>query len=97
MLHHLVLADKARTLRAAFELLRPGGELHVADWGKAQSVVMRAAFLGVQLLDGFRTTRDNVAGKLPGLMQEAGFVEVSETHHEATLFGTLSLYQARRP
>lgn len=97
MLHHLLLADKARTLGAAFGLLRPGGELHVADWGKAQNVLMRAAFLGVQLLDGFATTRDNVAGKLPELMQQAGFVDVAETHREATLFGTLSLYRASRP
>ena len=55
---------------------------------------MRLAFLGVQLLDGFETTSDNVQGRLVPLMEQAGFRSVSETHREMTVFGTLSLYQA---
>ena len=47
-------------------VLHPAGELHVADWGRAGGLVSRAAFLAVQLLDGFDTTSDNVAGMLPG-------------------------------
>jgi SAM-dependent methyltransferase len=95
--HHLTTEDKRRTLRALRELLVPGGELHVADWGKAQNPLMRAAFLAVQLLDGFETTRDNVRGRLPVLMEEAGFSEVEETHREMTPLGTLSLVRAVRP
>jgi SAM-dependent methyltransferase len=97
LFHHLGTEDKQRTLRRAFELLRPGGELHIADWGRAQNALMRVAFLPVQLLDGFRTTADNVRGGLPGRMDEAGFREVAETHREMTLFGTLSLYRAAKP
>lgn len=95
--HHLSTENKRRTLSKIFEVLRPGGRLHIADWGEAQDPLMRAAFLGVQLLDGFATTADNVAGRLPAFMREAGFTEVSETHRERTLFGTLSLYAAAKP
>lgn len=95
--HHLDTADKRRTLARAFELLRPGGELHIADWGRAGGPLMRIAFLMVQLLDGFRTTSDNVRGRLPALVAEAGFDAVEETHRERTLFGTLSIYRAVRP
>lgn len=92
--HHLAKAEKLRTLQRVRELLRPGGMLHVADWGKAQNPLMRAAFLSIQLLDGFEVTTDNVAGHLPRLMTDAGFRTAEETHHEMTIFGTLSLYQA---
>lgn len=95
--HHLETADKRRTLARIFELLRPGGELHIADWGRAGGPLMRIAFLSVQLLDGFRTTADNVRGRLPALIAEAGFAAVEETHRERTIFGTLSIYRAVRP
>ncbi len=97
LFHHLSTEDKRRTLARVRELLRPAGELHIADWGKAQNLVMRLAFLGVQLLDGFETTSDNVQGRLETLMSEAGFTSVSETHREMTIFGTLSLYRAINP
>ncbi len=96
MFHHLDRAAKQRTLAAMHRLLAAKGELHVADWGKPHGPIMRAAFLGVQLLDGFATTRDSVEGALPALMRDAGFSSVMETKRLRTVFGTLSLYQARR-
>jgi SAM-dependent methyltransferase len=95
--HHLTTEQKRHTLSAVRRVLRPGGELHVADWGAAQNLLMRVAFFGIQLLDGFATTADNVAGRLVPLMREAGFVDVEQTHAEMTLFGTLALYRAVAP
>ncbi len=95
--HHLTRESKKRTFAEIRRVLKKGGELHVADWGRAQNAFMRAAFLGVQLFDGFATTADNVEGRLPSMMVEAGFENVAETHREMTLFGTLSLYRGRRP
>src|SRR3972149_8626936 len=97
LFHHLTREIKDRTLREVFRVLRPGGELHVADWGKAQNGFMRIAFLFVQMLDGFSTTVDNVSGLLPELFRAAGFEEVQETAQYATIVGTLSLYKARKP
>jgi len=95
--HHLLPADKQRALRTAFDLLKPGGELHVADWGRPHGLFMRAVFLSVQLLDGFATTADSVRGLLPEYMEKAGFRGVAETHRQRTVFGTLALYRAVRP
>lgn len=92
--HHLTTEAKRKTLAEVHRILKHGGELHVADWGKARNPLMRLAFLGIQLLDGFTTTADNVAGRLPDLMMEAGFRQVVETRRFETLFGTLSLYLA---
>ena len=62
MFHHLTPENKHRTLAEIYRVLRPSGELHVSDWGKAQNLTMRLAFLMVQLLDGFETTAENVRG-----------------------------------
>ena len=97
VLHHLSPENKRRALLHVAALLRPGGELHVADWGAPHDALMRAAFLGVQLLDGFETTRDNVRGRIVPLMREAGFAAARETHRERSVFGTLSLYRAETP
>ena len=40
VLHHLTSVNKRATLARVRELLRPGGELHVADWGRPQNVLM---------------------------------------------------------
>jgi hypothetical protein len=84
-------------LKEVYRVLVPGGELHVADWGKAGNALMRSAFFLVQLLDGFKTTTDNVNGLLPEFFSAAGLQDVQETARYATLFGTMALYQARRP
>ncbi len=94
LLHHLSTADKLQCLARARSLLRPKGSLHVADWGKPRTRLWRAAFLAVQLLDGFGTTRDNVDGLLPQLMCDAGFARVEETGRYATPVGVISLWRA---
>lgn len=95
--HHLSWPDKQRTAAELYRVLKPGGELHVADWGKATGPVSRAAFLAIQVLDGFANTRDNVAGRLVELFSAAGFVEASECALFTTLFGNIALYRAVRP
>lgn len=95
LFHHLTLAGKRATLAEARRVLRPNGELHIADWGRPHDALMRAAFLPVQLLDGFATTADNVRGALPGLVAAAGFDGVRETRRRRTMFGTLTFLRAQ--
>ena len=66
----------------------------IADWGKASSVLMRSLSFFVQLLDGFKTTSDNVKGLLPSYIENAGFKNVEIKQNYATIFGTLTLYKA---
>ena len=95
--HHLAWTDKVRTAREVFRVLRPGGELHVADWGKPANALMRGLFVTVQCLDGFETTRDNVAGRLVSLFVQAGFGEAHDLQAFSTMLGTLALYRAVKP
>lgn len=95
--HHLSWADKQRTAAELFRVLRPGGELHVADWGAPAGPLLRFGFLAVQLLDGFANTADNADGKLPGVFGDAGFAAVAVTRRFNTMLGTLDLIRATRP
>jgi len=97
MFHHLDPDGKRAALSDCLRVLRPGGELHVADWGRPHGTGMRLLFLAVQLLDGFATTRDSVFGTLPQSIAQAGFRQVRQHARLRTLFGTLALYSARRP
>jgi len=92
LFHHLTRENKERTSKEVFRVLRPGGELHVADFGKPHTPLMYLISLIMRRLE---ETGDNIAGLLPGMFCDAGFVHAEESGRYATVFGTLSLYRAQ--
>ena len=76
-------------------LLRPGGELHVADWGPPRGLLGPLLFLPVRLLDGLEATGDNAAGRLPGIFVAAGLSAVRGHGRIQTPVGTLVLLSGR--
>ena len=96
VLHHLTTTDKERTCAEMLRVLRPGGELHIADWAKPVGSFARTVFGAVRWLDG-PTTRDNAEGRIPGMVALAGFVGVVETTTFQTIGGTLGLISGRKP
>jgi len=95
--HHLTWPEKQRAAAEALRVLKPGGQLHIADWGRPENRLMRGLFVPVQLLDGFANTRDNLSGRLVELLEVAGFCRVVERRRVSTPFGTLALYSASSP
>jgi ubiquinone/menaquinone biosynthesis C-methylase UbiE len=95
--HHLGDEAKADTAEEIRRVLKPGGRILIADWGRPQDPAMRMAFLGVQLLDGFRTTSSNVAGRLPDFLRDAKLKRVSVLDRMRTPLGTIEIVSARRP
>jgi len=95
--HHLKPADKPRVFKEVLRVLKPGGELHVADWGVQETLLQRAAFLSVRFLDGFDYTADSAKGLLPRQLHLAGFLGVGIPRVFETPIGTLALYRAMKP
>lgn len=93
VLHHLTRENKVRTLKEAFRVLKPGGELHVADFGKPQNVLMRLTSLIMRHLE---KTSDLIKGSLPDMLHDAGFEQVEQTGQFMTIFGTFALYKAQK-
>ncbi len=94
LFHHLTRQDKGRTVREVFRVLRPGGELHVADLGKPHNVLMALVSL---IMRNLEETSDNILGLLPEMFKSTHFEQVEEPARYMTVFGTLSLYRARKP
>lgn len=92
--HHLDKTQKQNSLSEIHRVLKPNGELHIADWGKANNKIMRVAFYLVQFLDGFKTTNDNIKGLLPKYIAQSKFKNVQLTKSYNTVFGTLWLHKA---
>ena len=92
--HQLDKKTKLHCLKELQRVLKPNGELLIGDWGKAKSTLMRIVFYFVQLLDGFKTTNDNVNGLMPLYISDAGFLQVKEIDFINTKIGTYSYYKA---
>jgi ubiquinone/menaquinone biosynthesis C-methylase UbiE len=96
VLHHLLPEDKREALAEARRILKPGGHLHIADWGSPSDPLMSALFLVSQAIDGFDRTSDHRAGRLPAFVAEAGFEPVESYGRLRTAAGTIELLTSSR-
>jgi ubiquinone/menaquinone biosynthesis C-methylase UbiE len=94
--HQLNTETKKHSLKEIYRILKPNGELIIGDWGKPKSKFQRFLFYIVQLLDGFKTTADNVKGLIPNYMTNAGFNNVEELSFINTKIGSYCYYKGRK-
>ncbi len=92
MLHHLTTQSKRDTLAQMFRVLKPGGRLLGLDFGEARSPVGRALR---PLTRRFERVAENVDGKLPAMIAEAGFREYAELGRY--VLGSIALFSASKP
>jgi ubiquinone/menaquinone biosynthesis C-methylase UbiE len=95
--HHLERPAKEATAREIVRVLRPGGRLHIADWGAPDGPLTRALSTSIRIFDGDAPTRDNLSGALPDILEDAGLARVRERASFHTPYGRLALLSAERP
>ncbi len=94
ILHHLTSDDRTHALKEILRVLKPGGELHIAELGKPHNALMAVIS---QVVGRLESAWDFVKGLLPETLTRTGFVQVAETYRIATVFGTFALYRAQKP
>ncbi len=74
MIHHLPLSLKKKGFQEVYRVLRPGGHFLLLDFGKPSNLFGK--FFSYLLFSWIESTRVNLKGMLPGLLEGAGFKEV---------------------
>jgi len=91
--HHLTTQDKERALAEIYRVLKPAGELHLADFGVPHGFYAKIIS---SLMRRFERVDDNINGHIPEMFVRAKF-SVTKTSTFSTLFGTLTLLRGTKP
>ncbi len=92
MIHHLKTPEKEKAAYEVFRVLKPGGELHIIDFGKP--VTWYGKLLG-PFLHRFEEANDNIDGKLPEIFGAPG-LRTTITGHFKTFFGDLAFLSGNK-
>jgi ubiquinone/menaquinone biosynthesis C-methylase UbiE len=93
VMHHLPPMQKRRCFEESLRVLRPAGQIHVVDFGPPRGRLGRAM---MSLLRGMAWLADNLDGRLPGMLADAGFGDVREAARVLTAFGPVVFLSATR-
>src|SRR5690606_11994129 len=91
--HHLTAEVRRATLAEIARVLAPGGTVHVLDFGPPTGTLDR---LLLSIFHRDERLEDNLAGRIPALMEEAGLAGAGEVARMRTPFGALSIWRASR-
>lgn len=93
MIHHLKTPDKIKTAQEVYRVLKPGGQLHIIDFGKP--VTWYGKLLG-PLLHEFEEANDNIDGKLPEMFGAPG-LKTEVVGNFWTFFGDQAFLRGEKP
>jgi ubiquinone/menaquinone biosynthesis C-methylase UbiE len=93
MFHHLQADQRVPSLREVRRVLRPGGTLHLMDFGGDSHHLHGLGRLSRRSA----VLKDNWDGGVVALMGEVGFVDAAEIGHLTKRIGRLTYYRATSP
>ncbi len=92
LFHQVPVIEKRAGLASMFEAVRPGGEIHIADYARQDGFVRKMLFSTIGMIDGLANTRPNAGGLLEELLAELTGATVRPTRVVPTITGAISLF-----
>jgi ubiquinone/menaquinone biosynthesis C-methylase UbiE len=96
MFHHLEDDLRLASLKEVLRVLRPGGSLHLVDFGGEREHLHGFARFAHHSHSHSHTLEDNSEDRIPTLMREAGLSAPAEIDHLIKRLGRLTFYRATR-
>lgn len=93
--HQVSPEGKSEGLRAMFEVLQPGGAVHVADYCRQPDWLMRQLFRIIQAIDGTANTQANAEGAVEKILATLSSSSMRPETVVRTPTGAISLFRVR--
>lgn len=95
--HQVPMIEKKAGIAAMVAAVRPGGEIHIADYARQGTVLMHTLFRMIQALDGRENTQANADGAIERLLGAEAPLAAEPTRTFDTPTGRISLFRLRTP
>lgn len=91
--HQVPMEEKLRGIAAMARAVIPLGEVHIADYARQRSRLMRTLFRIVQSLDGFENTEPNARGAIEAILADLDPDSARSRRTVRTPTGEISLFR----
>lgn len=93
--HQVPMEEKRRGIEAMTRAVGPGGEVHIADYARQRSKLMRTLFGLVQRLDGAENTEPNARGAIEAILADVDPASGRPRRIVPTPTGEISLFRLK--
>lgn len=97
MFHHLETDGKQRTLQEVRRILKPGGSLHLLDFGHSETPHNHKGSFLSHWIHSSNPLKNNSEEQVLSLMSQNGFANPRRISHKNTFFSRIVYYQAYSP
>ena len=91
--HQVPMPEKQAGIRAMIDAVRPGGEVHIADFARQRSRLMCVLFDAIGWVDGRENIRANAAGAIESILGAVSPDAAVPTRSFKTPLGEISLFR----
>jgi len=88
-IHHIESDNKVLIFKEIGRVLKTTGEIYILDFSEPKDVYSQFV---TSILKHIEPIHDNIEGKIPEMLNESGFIDISQNGYYKTGFGPLTIY-----